>query len=357
MNTTTKWGSLAALIVAFVFVAACDRTVTYVEENPAPANCFACHSDVNTALTAAEGQWANSVHASGRNVNRNSSTCSGCHTSEGFVRRVNGEAAMTIDNPTAIHCFTCHAPHTNGNLTLRITAAQKLKNGQSYDLKSANICVACHQARNNVNTYVAQDTVTLSDRWGPHHSVQGDMLLGTNGYEYKGFEYEQTFHKGATEDGCLDCHFKVPNSYFLGGHSLNMAYTVEGVESFNTLACVECHSDMESATDFNRDNVQTDVEDLVAQLDTLLKNANLLVYYPEDDDWLPPARKILSRSEPGDSAGAIWNYFMGKEDRSEGIHNPGYIKGLLESAIEFMQPTPNSATPTVAAGGNQGTAH
>jgi len=348
MTSTTKWMSLAALIVALVFVAACERTVTYVDENPAPANCFGCHSDVNTALAAAEGQWSNSVHASGAHVYENTTTCSRCHTSEGFIRKVNGEPAATIENPTAIHCFTCHAPHTNGNLSLRVTEPQKLQNGESYDLKAANICTACHQSRRNVNTYAALDTVELSERWGPHHSVQGDMIIGTNGYEYEGFEYEQTLHRGATENGCLDCHFKTRQSYFLGGHSFNMAYGGEAGETFNTLACVECHSDMEDAPDFNRDNVQTDVEDLIAQLETLLINANMLEFNAAEGALLPPERDVLSRSQPGDSAGALWNYFMAKEDRSEGIHNPNYIKGLLESALQFMQGSGLAAPPVVA---------
>ncbi|MDH3215639.1 MAG: hypothetical protein OEN01_05000 [Candidatus Krumholzibacteria bacterium] len=67
-----------------------------------------------------------------------------------------------------IHCFTCHAPHSNGNFSLRVTAPQTLQNGVSHDIKKGNICVACHQARRNVDTYVDIGTVTLSEHWGPH---------------------------------------------------------------------------------------------------------------------------------------------------------------------------------------------
>ncbi|MEJ2722717.1 MAG: hypothetical protein P8181_16505, partial [bacterium] len=42
------------------------------------------------------------------------------------------------------------------------------------------------------------------------------------------------------------------------------------------------------------------------------------------------------RTELGDSAGAVWNYLIVHEDRSEGIHNPKYIKSLLQSSIDFM---------------------
>ena len=351
MGSMTKWVGLCALIVAFVFVAACERTITRVEETTTPETCFSCHSDANnTKLVAAEGQWQYSKHASGENIERNFVPCSSCHTSEGFVRKANGEPPATIVNPTAIHCFTCHAPHTNGDLSLRIATVQKLKNGESFDLGAANICTTCHQARYSVHTEVAKDT--LSERWGPHHSVQADMLIGTNGYEYDGYEYEQTvYHRTLTDNGCLDCHFETTQNYILGGHSFNMAFDREGTEVLNTAACAKCHE--EEPEDFNVDNVQSDVEALIAQLQTLLINNNLLVYYSDEDSWLPPERHVVS----DDSVGAVWNYFMAKEDRSEGVHNADYIKGLLESSIEFLQSPVNAPAPSVAAGGNQKSAH
>jgi len=116
--------------------------------------------------------------------------------------------------------------------------------------------------------------------------------------------------KTLTDNGCLDCHFETTRNYILGGHSFNMAFDQEGTEVFNTAACAKCHE--EELEDFNVDNVQTDVEALIAQLETLLINANMLVYYPEEGAWLPPERHVVS----DDSVGAVWNYFMAKEDRS-----------------------------------------
>jgi hypothetical protein len=178
------------------------------------------------------------------------------------------------------------------------------------------------------------------------------MLLGTNGYEYEGYEYEQlTFHRASTANGCLDCHFATTRNYILGGHSFNVAYETESGEEINTAGCnVEepCHAG--NLEDFNYDNVQTDVEALIAQLETLLINANMLVYYPEEGEWLPPERHVVS----DDSVGAVWNYFMAKEDRSKGVHNSKYSKGLLESSIQFLQPV-GSNTPSVASGGNKKT--
>ncbi|MEJ2721482.1 MAG: hypothetical protein P8181_10145, partial [bacterium] len=232
------------LVPLIAMVGACDRTITYEENVSSPAGCFQCHSDVNTALVAAEQQWDNSVHASGDNIDRNSSSCSGCHTSEGFVRRIQGESAMTIENPTVIHCFTCHAPHTRGNLTLRVTQPYTLENGASLDLSGGNICSSCHHARNGENTYVRQDTVGLSQHWGPHHSPQADMIEATNGYEYADYTYEKSFgHRTSTEDGCLDCHMKTTLNNILGGHSFNMAVGEGADEEQNTNGCnvKRCH--------------------------------------------------------------------------------------------------------------------
>jgi hypothetical protein len=260
------------------------------------------------------------------------------------VSRISGNGAITVDNPTVIHCFTCHAPHTRGDLSLRVTEPQMLANGESLDLGGGNLCTACHQARRNVSTYVAQDTVELSEHWGPHHSPQGDMVVATNGYEYADYDYERSIgHRTGTEDGCLDCHMKTTANNILGGHSFNMAFVtleeggVEEVDNTNGCNVEACHDG--GVEDFDHADTQTDVHALLEELELLLFNAGLI-----NDEGEPiDERVVLSRSEPGDSAGAVWNYLLVEEGRSFGIHNPRYIKSLLRSAIEFMTPAGPSA--------------
>jgi len=331
------------LIPLMVLAGACERTITYTENVSSPSGCFECHSDVNTALVAAHYQWENSRHASGGNIDRSSSSCSGCHTSEGFVSRVSGGGSMSVDNPTVIHCFTCHAPHSRGDLTLRVTTPQELANGESLDLGGGNICTACHQARRDVNTYVKLDTVELSEHWGPHHSPQGDMVIATNGYEYADYNYLRlNAHRTGTEDGCLDCHMKTTENNILGGHSFNMTFTtleeggIEETENTNGCNVEACHDG--GVDDFDHASTQTDVHAMLDELEALLFNAGLLDAegHPVED------RIVLSQSELGDSAGAVWNYLIVEEGRSFGIHNPWYIRGLLESAIEFMTPAGSS---------------
>ena len=322
-------GCIAAVAVALV---ACERTVTTVEETSEPATCFNCHSDEDTKLVAAEQQYEFSVHASGLHVTELNEPCSGCHTSEGFIQRIEtGTIPADLENPTAIHCFTCHAPHTRGDLTRRLDHFYPLANGETWDLHNGNACTACHQSRRDVDAYVSPPSgrVNLSSRFGPHHGPQTDVLVGTNGYEYAGFTYEQSEHRTATEDGCLDCHMKVAENLRVGGHSFNMTFEEEGGEELiNVGACADCHGDLD---DFDYNGAQTEIDSLVANLRATLVTAGLV----SASTGLP--RTVANVAS--DSAGAVYNYMMAVEDRSRGVHNRKYMRGLLTSAQQYMDGT------------------
>ena len=330
--------TLAGIAAVGLALAACSRNITRVEQVVAgPQACFECHSDTSTFLVAATQQWEHSKHASGETLNENDGDCKGCHTSEGFVARATGTTAPdVIENPTSIHCFTCHAPHTNGDFRLRWTAVATLQNGASYDLKAGNLCVACHQSRRNVRTYITART-TLSDRFGPHHGPQGDMLIGSNGYEYAGYTYERSNHRSATDDGCLDCHMKTTSQNVVGGHSFNMAWDTGVGEILNTAACAKCHGEIADFSEVGDVFSQGSVDVLITDLETRLMTAGLV---ESGAGGLP---KSVTTS--ADSAGAVWNLLLAREDRSHGVHNPKYIVGLLPSSIQFMGGTsPQSLT-------------
>lgn len=319
---------ICACITALFVLGACERTVETTNVEQEPATCFNCHSDENTALVAAELQWEHSQHGSGENTNRSTSTCNYCHTSEGFKSRLEtGEVPDVVENPTPIHCFTCHAPHTMGDFRLRVEDPQPLLNGFTFDLDAGNLCVACHHARENVNTYVKTQSGQVNiqnNRWGPHLSVQGDVLLGSNGYEYTGYQYDQTEHRTATQDGCIDCHQKFTRNSKVGGHTWNMRWTDEDGEILLTQACVPCHG---ATTNFDISGVQTELVGLADDLRTLLVGRGLL----NDTTGLP-----IPGTYPSDEAGALWNFLLFEEDRSNGVHNGNYMRGLLQSSIDFL---------------------
>ena len=345
--------ALAALAAAMLLLSACERKITRVEVVQEPQNCFDCHSDSpadTLHLVAARQQWENSRHASGGTLNENDSSCKNCHTSEGFVARAAAGLPFTanttgsVENPTSIHCFTCHAPHSDGNFGLRWTAITTLQDGTTADLGSGNLCAACHQSRRNINTY-ATATTTLTNRWGPHHSNQADLLLGTNGYEYVGYTYETTNHASATEDGCIDCHMKTTLQNVVGGHAFNMEWTEGTEEILNVAACTDCHGEIDDFNEvtFAGVSLQDSVEVLVGDLRTRLVTAGLV----DGTTGLPK-----SVSTARDSAGAVWNYLFVEEDRSKGVHNPKYAIGLLHSAIQYIDgdlPQPAPAHPLARA--------
>lgn len=344
--------ALALIVVGF----GCEREVTGDVQviQAASTSCFDCHSDQDIRLTVAEFQWEQSVHASGENTNRNRlyssfyQACEQCHTHQGFIAKVT-DLDVDFSNFTPIHCFTCHAPHSNGTLQLRVEGPVSLENGFSFNRQEANLCASCHHSRADAASFVTDD-VELSTHWGPHHSVQADMLMGTNAYEYAGYSYRSSAHQSIPE-GCIHCHMSASEHMSIGGHSWNMHNEERGFE--NITGCngneeFACHNGAVDQLNWSHDIdgdgddefVQDVIDANVDTLGTLLTNAGLLT------DGEPTDGLVVSTA---DSAGAIFNYLFVHEDRSEGIHNTDYAMGLLRSSINFMRTgDPNGVGPTAS---------
>jgi hypothetical protein len=328
MTDARKYIMIVVAVVAILALAGCSREITTVQQvTPSASSCFDCHSDQDPFLVSINFAWSNSWHASGRVVARSTSaSCAPCHSTEGFIQVAAGEEVVGVDNPTVIHCFACHQPHSEGDFGLRKDDPTAIQDGTVYDIGAGNLCVNCHQGRRNVNDYVF-DGVTLSRYFGPHHGPQSDMLFGSNGYEYAGYTYtEKPFHRSLTEDGCVDCHLKYSNTYAVGGHSFNMRSQdeEEGDEILNLGSCTGCHGELD---DFNYNMIQTEVDSMATLLNGLLQTAGLM-------DATGHAQGGVTTS--ADSAGAVYNYLVVHEDRSLGVHNSDYAKSLLDSAIKFI---------------------
>jgi hypothetical protein len=130
----------------------------------------------------------------------------------------------------------------------------------------------------------------------------------------------------------------------VGGHTLRMrdfgSDGIPGTEDdlLNLTPCEACHSGI---TDFDRNGVQGDVKDLLAQLGGLLKGAN--------HDFLPPNQPgSCARCHKGGTIpfeddpdnvleNAYTNYKLILHDRSYGIHNPDYVKALLNDSIDSVE--------------------
>jgi len=352
---------LAAVILGILALLAmsCDREITGNVElaSNASTSCFDCHSDTEFALVQAQIEFRHSVHNSGDNTNRNRlyssgyRSCERCHTHEGFVAFVTG-VPNDGEHFSAFVCFTCHTPHSNGNLQVRVTTPITLENGVVFDRGHGDLCADCHHSRVDVDEFVVDD-VELSGHWGPHHGPQSDMLIGTGGYEYAGYDYEDSWHSTGVTNGCPSCHMSASDHETIGGHSWNMVNEDRGFENIYGCNVDGCHGTDPLTTldrvveDFNGDGVTEGVQDeLDKLLDTLqvtLQAANLLTLDAEPE---PVERTVTT----ADSAGALFNYIFVEEDRSEGVHNTDYAVGLIQSAINFLRTgDPNGAPGSKAA--------
>ena len=332
MSKTLKTLLIVAGILGLVALTACTREITTVQQvDPGASNCFNCHTDDPATdqygLTNRVAEWENSGHGIGNYVGYAGGRdgCSGCHSGNGFVARLQGDT--TVPYASTIGCWNCHAPHSNGDFQLRVTDPQPLANGVTRDLGVSNICTACHVGRVTVEATVAADTAGVahitSTHWGAHHGPQGDIMYGSNGYEMAGYTYRHEAPGQHYQAGCFGCHGAKNATPDLGGHS----FVMDNGTALNVIGCNNCHAEL---TDFDVNGVQTDTEELLAELHTILEGLGLL-----DANGGP----VVSAGTP-DQVGAAWNYLLVEEDRSLGVHNPHYVHDLLSASIDALGPIP-----------------
>lgn len=343
------------LVAAVVFVMGCERKIVNEVadgENQSLAGCFGCHGEesLDGALLQAEGEWRNSVHASGTAIDyTNRGTCVECHQHQGFLDFIQtGTTDSPYESVAAIHCFTCHAPHTRGDLTVRANGPYALENGETFDHGDANLCANCHHSRDAVEDAVPnEETVQLSTRFGPHHGPQSDLLQGTNGYEdFPGYTYATSTHATQIEEACIGCHMANPNQhdgYDVGGHSWNMRYEAhDGSEYTLVDVCADCHASLDGEDDYDvaetfRDfDGDGEVEGVQTELDDLADSLGVLLAPVRTTGNLFDGDAVVTRGQ----AGAAWNWVNYMEDRSHGVHNPKYFESLLKASIDYLNDNP-----------------
>ncbi len=295
------------------------------------AGCIQCH-DNSQVILAKSLQWEASVHATGGNFERNTKDCAPCHTSQGFLERIQTGAdttLATIENPAPQNCFTCHEIHqtyTPADWTNTTVSPVKLwASGKTVDFGKGNLCANCHQPRvPSPMPVVGGDSITVpSPYWGAHHGPQAGILGGSGGYEI-GSGYSNSAHTTVVTDGCVTCHMAEAYGVQAGGHEMGMTYLYNGHEIINTAGCITCHP---SGIDAKIEATQTEVLDLLAQLKTLLVSHGAM----------SASGRIITGKMSADVAGAVLNYNMVREDGSEGVHNANYVKALLNNSIQALK--------------------
>ncbi|UCD64820.1 MAG: hypothetical protein JSW34_05135 [Candidatus Zixiibacteriota bacterium] len=336
------------MAVMLLLLTGCEREITgnVAAVDNANEDCLQCHAGL---LDQAQGEWANSTHASGANVdytNRGGSDCGRCHNQDGYLYYL--ENGTLPDEPfesaKAIGCFTCHDPHGTGTLAVRQTDPYVLENGYVFDHGDANQCAACHHARFDVTSDI-YDNIEVSRRFGPHHSNQSDMISGTNGWEFPGEDYQFPLspHVNQVEEACVGCHMADPRThagYVLGGHSWNMH--VDGVEDNLAGVCAasSCHGEDVEEYDFladaDYDNDGT-VEGYQTEIHGMLDSLEVLL---EIQGVLDEGSQFSTTIADANLAGALYNWVFIEEDQSSGIHNFNYARSLLEASIDYVSQMP-----------------
>lgn len=327
------------LIPAGLLVTSCEGPMgpTGADAN---ASCTECHNNSANVETK-EAQWEESVHARGENAAyANRTGCVQCHTSQGFLEAVAEKSTADIsipNDPQQINCYTCHeihATYTADDFKLTKPGAEKLEvkyagADVTWDKGNSNQCVACHQARAVTPAPVLNgaDFAITNTRLGPHHGPNANLILGKMPFELTGAAYPSG-NPHSSPEGCIDCHMAKPYGYLAGGHNMGMSYDAHGVETLNTTGCLECHKS-ESATSITTKytTLKTSIDGKLTTLRTQLTAAGI---------YNPSTGLAKAGTFKANAVIAYLTYNTIAEDRSNGMHNPGYSKVMLDNAITTM---------------------
>jgi hypothetical protein len=286
----------------------------------ADLSCTECHNDT-TLIVSKEAQFREtSVHGTGESFIRGEGTdCAGCHGTEGAKARINAglpphdPSVVGVVNVSPFDCRTCHNIHmtyTSADWALTGGAqptAMEMTSG-TFDGGNGNLCANCHQIRNAPPTVTAGNVEITSSRFGTHHGVEAQMLLGEGGLGVTG---SPSPHYAQVANTCVGCHM---------GEEASHTYMPE------VARCQACHT---SAEDLDINGVRTANQAMVDQLKALFIDKGMM--NEETGLWIVPA------TYPEAVANAMWNYTFVVEDQSMGVHNSAYTKALLESALAALQ--------------------
>lgn len=286
-----------------------------------------------------EAVWSSSFAQGVSSQNNSLGNCIRCHDAKGYINFTKGlttnTTGMTVASHLAITCATCHDPHGNSNFaSLRTSPAgsDTLANGMEITLGgNGKLCMDCH--KNRTNNEVTVQTSVSNSHWGPHHSVQADILFGQNAAKFTTTDYATGSHMYAVTDACVTCHmYATPdtgnvNRDKVGGHSFRMHNPDNDFDY--TAACTNCHGpknsfeDFEAVTDYDGDGT---VESIQSEVEGLLTNIRILLP-PTGTDSVDYA--LIGTMNDLTIKKAYWNYLLITNDGSNGMHNSKFAFDVL----------------------------
>lgn len=321
---------------------------TSVQVSMDPSICGDCHNGTHHPTF---DEWSDSLHAVPIGFAAGRNTCAKCHNGIEAVRYLDDPLNYVAPsaNPTEIVgqvCATCHDPHGNDNPSqLRNASVTDVVLPNSVIVEEAGagrLCMSCHNGRRQ-DFDVLEQIDEGSGHFGPHHSVQGDMLKGVNAYEElaPGFSFVSSKHL-LIGDGCVNCHTAAFDVDTVGGIEHFTGHTFRP----HVEACQDCHGNVEefedigAKQDFDGDGVIEGVQDEVRGLADNLREAII------DASTSPEARQALLDDFEGAVGNitistrkqreAAYNLFFVEFDGSSGVHNANYAIQLLQQSILYI---------------------
>jgi hypothetical protein len=286
-------------------------------------NCTSCHAA--DAFDAILAEYSYSGHAGGASVDYagGRSYCGPCHSHEQFVQYVDlGGTDATINNPSAIGCTTCHEVHESfvpeQDYALRADDPIMMIWDETVELDigdSSNLCSNCHQSRRaEPNVSDPGDTFEITSvHYGPHHGPQANVWGGVGFAEIAG---DAAYDSGTGAHSCTVCHMSEYDGGE-GGHTWHIDMDF----------CLGCHD-------------QQFVDDITGPVETklnTLRDRLLALGVIEEDAEEPGVYHPVLGTYPMAQAQAFFNWIGLAEDRSLGLHNPGYVEALLDNSIAAIE--------------------
>ncbi|MFA8436200.1 MAG: hypothetical protein ACEPOZ_16915 [Marinifilaceae bacterium] len=319
-----------------------------VDGTDGTASCIVCHNQT-PLIKNAVAQFELAKHAGLVGFAAPRADCSGCHSGEGATKWLRDEITFDrtdltfnyeVDFPNPMDCRTCHQVHTNFDLTdlepVHPETFNLISRNQAFSKGDINTCVKCHQTKYVIPAVDGGDFEITSDRWGAHHSTQGNLR------HYDGFEIagDATYVKEHPHDAgnCIGCHMAEPEGNLRGGHTFSVADNDEQTGEFTDLnynACKACHTNGEDALLAKMNDLRERIDAKADELRTELLRVGILYVVGGDD-------RIRELTFPANEAGIYYNYKAVHEDHSGGAHNPVYIEALLVNSLQFAKTLPDN---------------
>ena len=367
--------------------------------------CGSCHGE--PTRHARFQQWQVSGHGNYALAIRegDDESCSRCHTVNGFLAWLPAqqdddpandldevEVSWKIDEVHPLTCVTCHDPHAVGTTTDKGTDAPMRVSDRTGMLPAGfkavgvgkgAICITCHNSRRGLRNDNVPYTSAIAGSL-PHHSVQGDVLLGQNAYFVKAGVRGR---HAVIEDTCVSCHMnktKPPATLSNNFGGTNHTFLA------STSICNECHTNVEGenlATGFEDmlltlegaigDRIAQVMRDQIAAGNTIKVGNTTVTSLAEVDIVAGRAQQVIVTLTNGkklpatnltsvnvvekdgttaaflavsgyDVPKAFWNWALLTYDASKGAHNPSWTLDVISESLSAMGASYKGAAPITA---------